>query len=179
MFPKAHAAAYAISSLRIAWFKVYYPEEYYCAFFSIRADEFDGDYMCAGIEKTIARRIELFSDLAKRKQVEKAQYYLCELIEEMFARGIVFLPYDIEKSDANRFQKVGSGGILPPLNAINSISSAMATAICRARSEKAFSTKEDLMKRSGLGPAAMEKITATGIIDHLPDSVQIDLFSLL
>lgn len=179
MFPKAHAAAYAISSLRIAWFKVYYPEEYYCAFFSIRADEFDGDTMCAGIDVVVKRRKELFEGFAKRKPTEKAQYYLYELIEEMLSRGIEFVPCDIDLSDAQRFRKIAKGKILPPLNAISSISTAMAQAICSAREVKTFTTREDLQNRSGIGPSALEKLSATGILDHLPNSVQIDLFSLL
>lgn len=179
MFPKAHAAAYAISSLRIAWFKVYYPDEYYCAFFSIRADEFDGDTMCAGIDVVTKRRKELYEGFAKRKPNEKAQYYLYELIEEMISRGIEFVPYDLELSDAERFKKIGKGKILPPLNAITSISTAMAQAICGARETKPFTTREDLQNRSGIGPVALEKLSATGILDHLPNSVQIDLFSLL
>ncbi len=179
MFPKAHAAAYAISSLRIAWFKVYYPEEYYCAFFSIRADEFDGDTMCRGIDRVRSRRKELHEGYSSRKQTEKAQYYIYELIEEMYARGIEFVSFDLEHSQAERFIKIGSGRILPPINAITSISAAMAQAICSARDEKPFATREELQVRSGIGPAALEKLAASGILDSLPESVQIDLFSLL
>lgn len=179
MFPKAHAAAYAISSLRIAWFKVYYPEEYYCAFFSIRADEFDGDTMCRGVEIAKSRRKAIHEGFSARKQTEKAQYYLYELIEEMTARGIEFIPFDLERSEADRFVKVSPGKILPPINAITSVSTAMARAICAARDEKPFATREEVMIRSGIGPAALEKLAASGILDHLPESVQIDLFSLL
>ena len=179
MFPKAHAAAYSISSLRIAWFKVYYPEEYYCAYFTIRADEFDGDYMCHGLDKVKARRKELYQDFITRKPNEKSQYYLCELVEEMYARGIEFLPYDIMESDAVKFKKTGKGVILPPLNAIPTISDAMAQAICAARSDGPFKTQDDLLRRSGIGPTALAKLVSSGCISHLPESAQIDLFSLM
>ncbi len=179
MFPKAHAAAYAISSLRIAWFKVYYPEEYYCAYFTIRADEFDGDNMCGGLARAKARRKELFDGFMNRKPTEKAQYYLCELVEEMYARGIEFLPYDISESDAECFLKKGKGKILPPLNAIPTISSAIAQSISDARKEGPFKTRDELLRRSGIGPTAMAKLVSTGCLDHLPESSQIDLFSLM
>ena len=41
MFPKAHAAAYIMMALRVAYFKVHMPIYYYCAWFSIRANAFD------------------------------------------------------------------------------------------------------------------------------------------
>ena len=180
MFPKAHAAAYSISSLRIAWFKVYYPEEYYCSFFTVRAaEEFNGDYLCAGIDTVKARRLELYDNFNNRKPNEKSEYYLCELVEEMHARGIDFLPYSIEESDAIRFKKVAKGKILPPLAAIPTISQAMAESIARAREEGLFKTRDELLRRSGIGPTALAKIVSTGCLNHLPESSQIDLFSLM
>ena len=180
MFPKAHAAAYAISSLRVAWFKVYYPEEYYCSYFTIRGDEFNGDYMCKGLETVKRRRKDLFSNFGGRTNTEKSEYYLCEIVEEMYARGISFLPYDIEKSAAHKFQKIEKGRILPPLDAIPTISQAMGQNIVEAREKGgAFKTREELSRRSSLGPSAMEKLVASGCLDHLPDSAQIDLFSLM
>ncbi len=180
MFPKAHAAAYSISSLRIAWFKVYYPEEYYCSFFTVRAaEEFNGEVLCAGHERVKARRRELYDGFVTRKPNEKSEYYLCELVEEMHARGIEFLPYSIEKSDATHFQKVAKGKILPPLSAIPTISQAMAESICKAREEGHFKTKDELQRRSGIGPSALAKLIESGCLNHLPDSAQMDLFSLM
>ena len=179
MFPKAHAAAYAISALRIAWFKVNYPEEYYCAFFTIRADEFDGDLLCKGIEYVTAKRLELDNGLQRRKPNEKALYYLCELVEEMYLRGISFVPYDLNKSDAVKFIKVEKGKILPPFNVISSISTSMGEAIVAARNERPFTTQDDLATRAHLGPSAMQKLEEEGLISQLPRSRQIDLFDLL
>ena len=179
MFPKAHAAAYAISALRVAWFKVYYPEEYYCAYFTIRADEFDGDLLCKGIEKVTAKRIELGNGLGMRKPNEKALYYLCELVEEMHLRGITFAPYDLNKSEAVKFQKLEKGKILPPFDVIATISDSMAEAIVQARNERPFSTQEDLENRAHLGPVAMKKLEEEHLIQQLPRSRQIDLFDML
>jgi DNA polymerase-3 subunit alpha (Gram-positive type) len=179
MFPKAHAAAYAISSLRIAWFKVYYPDEYYASFFSIRAEEFDGDVMCNGLQLVKARRKELHEGFTLRKKTEQAEFYICELVEEMYARGITFLPISIDTSDAERFTIIKRGQILPPLNAIPTISTAMAQSICDARTDGPFATRDALARRSGIGPAALEKLISIGCLDHLPQSAQIDLFSLM
>jgi len=179
MFPKAHAAAYAISSLRIAWFKVYYPEEYYSSFFTIRAEEFDGDIMCNGLHLVKARRKELHEGFAQRKKTEQAEYYICEIVEEMYARGIEFLPYSIEKSDAERFVVVEKGKILPPLHAIPTISTAIAQSICLARAEGPLTTRDALARRSGIGPTALEKLASTGCLNHLPQSSQMDLFSFM
>ena len=48
--PKAHAAAYVMMALRVAYFKVHHPLYYYCAYFSIRAKAFDIKTMGAGLE---------------------------------------------------------------------------------------------------------------------------------
>lgn len=181
MFPKAHAAAYTISLLRVAWFKVYRPEEYYCAFFSIRGDEFDADTMCRGQSKVVENRKEL----ARAKQDDrnnpklKSKYYLTELVEEMYARDIEFVPISITESDAVYFRKVGDKKILPPLNAISSISDAIATSIVKAREAGPFLNKEDLMTRAGIGQSTVKRLTEYGLLDDLPDSSQVSIFDML
>lgn len=180
MFPKAHAAAYSISTLRVAWFKVYYPEEYYCAFFSIRGDEFDALKMCSGVEKVANRRKELAILMRQDNNPKtKSEFYLCELVEEMYARGIEFVPISLEHSQAVNFTKVGDKKILPPLDAIESISGAMAEGIVAARQEKPFVNREDLMKRSGIGKSALATLVEFGLCDDLPESSQINIFDLM
>lgn len=180
MFPKAHAAAYSISSLRVAWFKVYYAEEYYCAFLTIRGDEFSANTMCQGLESLTERR-RLLNELMHQDNnpKTKSEYYLCEIVEEMYHRGIEFLPIDIATSHATNFVKVEKGKILPPLASIDSISDSMAESITKAREDGPFTTREDLMQRSGIGKAAIQTLADYGLLDDLPETSQIDIFSML
>lgn len=181
MFPKAHAAAYCISTLRVAWFKVYYPEEYYCAFFTIRGEEFKAEEMCFGWDEVKKNRIA--ADEARKQDdnpKNKSRYYLFELVEEMYARGITFEPISLEKSHATHFVKVGPKRILPPLSSITAISDAMAESITKAREEKPFAHKEDLLNRTLIGKAALEVLEnyPGDLLKGLPDSQQMDLFEI-
>ena len=181
MFPKAHAAAYAISSLRVAWFKVYYPEEYYCSFFTHRGEGlFNAEDMCSGPEKVKERRIELNEEMhAKGDPNTKLKYYFYELVEEMYARGITFAPITLEDSLGTKFAKAGPKLIRPPFCAIPSVSPANGEAIEKARADGPFKNRDDFMKRTGLGQSVTEKLVAYGgILDDLPESAQMSLEDL-
>ncbi|MHB1483840.1 MAG: PolC-type DNA polymerase III [Saccharofermentanales bacterium] len=195
ILPKAHAAAYSISALRIAWFKVYRKAEYYCAFFTVRADEFDSRIMCRGFETVKHFRDKLYQSFREKNKIsmkingkeeefspDKAQkmYYILELIEEMYYRGIEFLPVDIYQSDASHFIKVSETQIRPPLNTLPSLSDTIAANIvaARAKTDK-FLSREDFAKKAGIGDTLMTMLAAQGCLDGLMETNQIDLFSLL
>ena len=182
MFPKAHAAAYSISTLRVAWFKVYYPEEYYCSFFTHRGEGlFNADDMCNGPEKVKKRRIELADEMhAKGDPNTKLKYYFYELVEEMYARGITFAPITLEDSLGTKFAKAGPKLIRPPFCAITAVSPANGEAIEKARAEAPFKNRDDFMKRTGVGQSVTQKLLDYGgILDDLPESAQINLFDLM
>lgn len=180
MFPKAHAVAYLISALRIAWFKVYYPEAYYCAYFTIRAPEFSSDELCLPPEIIKQNRAEQRRDWNNLTAQQQKKHFYLELVEEMQARGIDFLPIDLEKSKAVEFYSPQKNEIRPPLNAIPNISDTLAKQIVKAREEGGlFKTQEELARRAELGQVAMESLKTAGVLKGLPESAQIDLFSLL
>lgn len=182
MFPKAHAAAYSISTLRVAWFKVYYPEEYYCSFFTHRGEGlFNAEDMCNGPEKVKKRRIELADEMhAKGDPNTKLKYYFYELVEEMYARGISFAPITLNDSLGKKFAKAGPKLIRPPFCAIPAVSPANGEAIEKARAEAPFKNRDDFMKRTGVGQSVTQKLLDYGgILDDLPESAQINLFDLM
>ena len=182
MFPKAHAAAYAISTLRVAWFKVYYPEEYYCSFFTHRGEGlFDAEQMCNGPEKVKKRRIELADEMhAKGDPNTKLKYYFYELIEEMYARGITFAPITLNDSLGKKFTKAGDKLIRPPFCAIAGVSEANGIDIENARKDGEFKNRDEFMKRTGVGQSVVQKLLDYGgILNDLPESAQMNLFDLL
>ncbi|HAW15737.1 MAG TPA: hypothetical protein DCW41_03425, partial [Clostridiales bacterium] len=142
------------------------------------------DYLCQGVDKVIERRREV-TELGRtetnqsRQKKLKDELYICEIVEEMYNRGIEFVPIDINTSDAVRFKIVEKGKILPPLDTIDSISSGIATSITDARKDGPFGNREDLMVRSGIGKAAVKTLADYGLLDDLPESSQMDIFSLL
>ena len=118
MFPKAHAAAYVTNAFRVAWFKVHKPTAYYTAFFTVRGGgDFDSTFMIYGEDVLKAKMKELES-LPSMGVKEKGVYSICEIVLEMYKRGIKFAPIDLYNSDAKKFKIIDDTTILPPLNSI-------------------------------------------------------------
>ena len=178
MFPKAHAAAYVMMALRIAYFKVYYPAEFYIAYFTVRADLFDAALMTKGVEKVKSEMHRLILKGNTMSATEKSIYTILEICLEMYERGIKFLPVDLYKSHARKFRKIGND-ILPPLNAFAGVGDAAADAIMNAAQEGKFLSKEDLKNRAGITKAVMETLEENGVLRDLSDTSQIGFLGML
>lgn len=178
MFPKAHAAAYVMMALRIAYFKVYYPAEFYIAYFTVRADLFDAALMTKGVEKVKSEMHRLILKGNTMSATEKSIYTILEICLEMYERGIKFLPVDLYKSHARKFRKIGND-ILPPLNAFAGVGDAAADAIMNAAQEGKFLSKEDLKNRAGITKAVMETLEENGVLKDLSDTSQIGFLGML
>ena len=180
MFPKAHAVAYVTSAYRIAYFKVHHPKEFYCAYFTVRADEFDAELMARG--ELVAR--ESLKTLEAKEAAKEASakdgnvMTILEVVIEMYARGITFDKIDLYKSDATKFVPTETG-ILPPLNALAGVGTNAAKAIAEARGGEVFDSIEDLQQRSKANKTVIEVMRKAGILDGLPESSQMDFFSMV
>ncbi|NLD49835.1 MAG: PolC-type DNA polymerase III [Clostridiaceae bacterium] len=175
MFPKAHAAAYVMMAFRIAWFKVYYPEAFYVTYFTVRADEFDANIMCHGQDKVRNKIKELEQKGNNMTQKEKNVLTILEVTNEMYARGIKFLPVDLYKSDAMKFQ-ITPEGLRPPLNALQGLGGTAAQNIVEARNAGSFLSIDDLRIKAKISKTVIEILESNGCLEGLPESNQISLF---
>ncbi|NLL69611.1 MAG: PolC-type DNA polymerase III [Epulopiscium sp.] len=175
MFPKAHAAAYVMMAFRIAYFKVYYPECFYATFFTVRADDFDYELMCKGMEKVQTTIQDLEEKGNQLTTKEKNVLTILEIVLEMYARGISFLPIDLYQSHAVQFQ-VKEEGILPPLNALQGLGNTAAMNILQARAEGEFLSVEEFRQRTKVSKTVIELMKENGIFKGIPETSQLSLF---
>ncbi len=178
MFPKAHAAAYVMMAMRVAYFKVYYPLAYYAAFFSIRATSFNYELMCLGRE-----RLEYFmADYQKRKNElsdkEKDTYEDMRIVQEMYARGFEFVPLDLYKAKANRFQITG-GKLMPSFATIDGLGGKAAEMIEDEAGKGKFLSREDFKNRCKVSEKVIEAMADMGIMGDMPHSNQMSLMDFL
>ncbi|MDR0921767.1 MAG: PolC-type DNA polymerase III [Lactobacillales bacterium] len=175
MFPKAHAAAYVLMALRVAYFKVHFPILYYCAFFSIRADDFDLIAMAQGKEAVKARMAEIKAKGLEASNKEKNLMTVLELCNEMLERGLHFSKLDLYKSDAKNFV-IDGDTLIPPFRAVDGLGGNVAKSIVEARKDGEFLSKEDLRSRASVSKTLIEKLDDMGALDELPDENQLSLF---
>lgn len=175
MFPKAHAAAYVMMAFRIAWFKVYYPEAFYATYFTVRADDFDAEMMAQGRDKVKnkIREYEMKGNNISTK--EKNVLTILEVANEMYARGLKFLPIDLYSSEAKKF-KIEEGGIRPPLNALQGLGGAAALNIVEARKEGEFLSIDELRTKAKISKSVIEILERNNCLKGMPESNQLCLF---
>jgi DNA polymerase-3 subunit alpha (Gram-positive type) len=175
MFPKAHAAAYVISAVRTAFFKVYYPLAYYATYFSVRASDFDLELLCQGYDAILRKLIEIEDKGFQALPKEKAMVSILEMALEMTARGFSFKPIDLYRSDATRFLLEGTS-LIPPFAAMQGIGDNAAKNIAAAKEEGDFLSVEDFQNRSKASKTVIEMLTSMGCFRGLPESNQLSFF---
>ena len=176
MFPKAHATAYILMALRIAWFKVYYPEIYYTASFSVRADLFDLVAMSHGKNTVKAAMKEIQDKGMDASAKDKSLLTVLEIANECLERGIKIKMVDIDQSEATDFKILDKHTILAPFNAVPGLGDNAAKQIVAARAEKKFLSKEDLAKRGKVSQTIMNYFEDNGVLEGMPDENQLSLF---
>ena len=173
MFPKGHAVAYVMMAMRIAYFKVHYPQAFYTAYLTRKADDFDSDFMLT--LSGVKAKIKELSAEPRMDVRQKGQMALSEIILEMNARKIEFLGVDVYESDGFKF-KVEGDKIRLPLIAVNGLGAAVVENMLAERGGRAFSSYEDLKRRTKASATIIEKLKELKAIDGLSDTDQRSLF---
>lgn len=178
MFPKAHAAAYVMSAIRLGWFKIHRPLEFYAAYFSVAPDGFDGETVSGGRARIEAVMREIDEKIRNKtdNQKDKDTYGAMQMVLESMARGIEYLPVDLYKSDARRFLPE-NGRIRMPFNCLPGLGESAAEKIVQTREEEGeFFSKLELQQRAKLTKAVMELLDKNGVTKGLSETNQITLF---
>lgn len=177
MFPKAHAAAYVIAALRLAWYKIHKPIHFYSAYFTVRGGAIDAVAAVQG-KAAVKKKMEEIKLKGNDKTAkDESTYIVLQIVIEMLARGIEFLPVDIYKSDA-RIYKIEDGKIRLPFGAVDGIGENAAVSLAKAREDGGgdFLSYDDLMARAGVGKSVCEALKNAGALGDMPESNQISLF---
>ena len=172
MFPRAHAVAYVMMSFRLAWYKVYYPVEFYATHFTSVASDFNADVALRGPQACLDRMDQIKQKGTNATAKEKEEMLVLEVVYEMYARGYEFAPAKIGESKATKFWEK-DGKVLLPFSAYNGVGEACAKSIYDAYQEKPFDTIEEAITRAGINKAAADTLREHGVFGDLPERDQL------
>jgi DNA polymerase-3 subunit alpha (Gram-positive type) len=176
LFPKAHAAAYVLMAVRLAYFKVHYPHEFYAAYLSTRCNCFDVAVTLEGPEAIRQRIRDIRSRGDEAPTREQILADELEVILEAQLRGVRFLPVDIDRSEP-RVVTIENKQLRMPFVAISGLGIAASESIVSARNERPFTSIEDLRNRTKLTKTIIDLMSSMGILSHLPETDQLSLFA--
>ncbi|MDO5124507.1 MAG: PolC-type DNA polymerase III [Eubacteriales bacterium] len=175
MFPKAHAAAYMISTLRLGWYKVHKPLEYYAAYFSVRGEDFDGITAIRG-KQAVEMKMQMIRQKGfEASAKEKNEIGTLQIMNEMLARGIELLPIDLYKSKAKTFV-IEDGKLRLPFTSIAGIGLNAAISLENCGKEGEYFSVEELQQKTKVTKAVVEALRELGALKGIPESSQISLF---
>ncbi len=175
MFPKAHAAAYVIDAIRLMWYKIYYPVEFYGAYFTAAPDGFDGEIVLGGKEhvKTVLTDLNKRKKELSQKEVDVADALM--LVNEYFQRGYDFLPVDIYHSHASKYQPE-RGKIRLPFSSLPGVGENAAESIMNAMKSGEVFSVEELQRRAKVSKSVMEILEKNGVFRGMSKTNQISMF---
>lgn len=177
MFPRAHAVAYVMTSIRIAWYKVHYPLAFYAAYFTTKLTDLNGDVLAQGFD-AVKGRVEWIEGNDEATKTELSEIPVLKVVLEMMARGYEFEPIHLGASHHAKFS-VYEGKVLLPISSLQGIGHTVAKEIYRAMKEQPFLSVEDMVKRSGASKTVVESLKAHGALKGIPKDNQLSMMDLI
>jgi DNA polymerase-3 subunit alpha (Gram-positive type) len=174
MFPKAHAAAYVMSAVKLGWYKIYYPKEYYATMFTVRGGDLDAEIAMKG-HQAVRDRLHDLQNNPDKSAKDNASLEMLMQVNEMMARGIEFLPVDLMKSHSHKYL-IEDGKIRVPFSAINGIGGGVADNLYQAVHQGDFISMEDLQQRGGVTKSTIDTLVRINALGKVPKSNQTTLF---
>lgn len=175
MFPKAHAAAYVMGAMRLGYYKIHYPTEFYCATFTVRPEGFNAVDVVKGIDhlRGVIRGLENLGKTKTAKDDETINTY--QVVIEAMARGVRFLPVDLYRSQATEFT-IEEGGIRMPFSVLSGVGENAAYNIVKARDEGDILSQEEFRVKAGISATVCDLLRQEGVFGDIPVSAQMSLF---
>lgn len=175
MFPKAHAAAYIISAIRLGYYKLYYPVQFYSTFLTVRQGEFDIEAALTGLDLTKIKIKDLQSKGSERNMREDDQYYVLQILYEMLSRGCQFLPIDLYKSKAYQYT-IEDNKIRLPFSTIKGIGTVAAQNLEDSGKNGKYISIEELSQRVKISKTIIDIMKQLKILNGLQETNQITFF---
>ena len=177
MFPKAHAVAYLMSAIRLMWFKLYRPAEFYAVYFTVRGDDIDYEAAVGGAAVARAHMEAVKRRLKEEKNAKDEDVLVSlQLVNEMLSRGYAFLPIELGKSRGNKYI-VEDGKVRLPFCALKGVGGTAAASLERATIDgQEYISVEELQQATGVTSAVLESLRTAGVLADLPESSQVSFF---
>ena len=177
MFPKAHAVAYLMSAIRLMWFKLYRPAEFYAVYFTVRGDDIDYEAAVGGAAVARAHMEAVKRRLKEEKNAKDEDVLVSlQLVNEMLSRGYEFLPIELGKSRGNKYI-VEDGKVRLPFCALKGVGGTAAASLERATIDgQEYISVEELQQATGVTSAVLESLRTAGVLADLPESSQVSFF---
>ena len=178
MFPKAHAAAYITSAVKVAWFKLYRPLDFYAAYFTVRGCGTDVEYILGSV-KDVQKRLKevekILADFSQRTAKTEDEQVSLQMILEMKSRGFEFLPVNLQKSHWKRFEKE-DGKLRVPFTVLKGVGENAAKSLVAAIEKGSYLTAEDLLSEPGVSQSLLDLLDSYGALGDIPKTRQISFF---
>lgn len=176
MFPRAHAVAYVMMSYRIAYYKVYYPPEFYAVYFTTKAADFDEKTILRGSLAVQEKMDDIITKGNNASKKEEAEMIVLEVAYEMYARGYEFLPARLGISDGTKFG-TKDGKVVLPFVAVSGVGETAARSLADEYKVRPYETVDEIRERAKINKTAIEELREHGVLEGLPETDQLSLFS--
>lgn len=182
MFPKAHAVAYLISAIRVMWFKLYYPLEFYATYFTVRGDDIDYEAAIGGRDVAIQHIADITAKIAQNKErreksaKDEDTLTSLQVLNEYLQRGHSFSPIELGKSRGSKYV-VEDGKIRLPFMSLKGVGAIAAESLesCTIEGQK-YLSMDELRIATSVSNTVMEGLEAAGALGGLPRSNQLTFF---
>ncbi len=174
MFPRAHAVAYVMMAVRMAWYKVYYPLAFYAAHLSSVVEDFDLNTVLEG-KVAIKKKMAEIHRQEKPTAKDKNKLLVYEIVLEMLARGYEFEKPLLGVSDPLKFN-IHEGKVLIPYIAIDGFGETASKMLHDEYEKKPFISVEDAVARGRITKAGLENLNKLGVFHKLGATDQISFF---